>query len=82
MISVKKIKYNDLCSNELNPGPDLICNLAFDSDDGGTDSWLNREAVASETYRGEFKRVHNYRYTDTLSPQFTFIKKDFSDFTL
>ena len=82
MISVKKVKYNDLCSNELNPGPDLICNLAFDSDDGGTDSWLNREAVASETYRGEFKRVHNYKYTDTLSPQFTFIKKDFSDFTL
>lgn len=82
MISVKKIKYNDLYSNDLNPGPDLICNLAFDSDDGGTDSWLNREAVASETYRGEFKRVHNYKYTDTLSPQFTFIKKDFSDFTL
>ena len=82
MISVKKIKYNDLYSNELNPGPDLICNLAFDSDDGGTDSWLNREAVASETYRGEFKRVHNYKYTDTLSPQFTFMKEDFSDFTL
>lgn len=82
MISVKKIKYNDLYSNDLNPGPDLICNLAFDSDDGGTDSWLNREAVASETYRGEFKRVHNYKYTDTLSPQFTFMKEDFSDFTL
>ena len=69
-------------SDEFNHSPDLICNLAFDSDDGGTDSWLNREAVASETYRGEFKRVHNYKYTDTLSPQFTFIKKDFSDFTL
>ena len=82
MISVKKIKYNDLYSNDLNPGPDLICNLAFDSDDGGTDSWLNREAVASETYRGEFKRVHNYKYTDTLSPHFTFMKEDFSDFTL
>lgn len=82
MISVKKIIYNGMSSEDFNHSPDLICNLAFDSDDGGTDSWLNREAVASETYRGEFKRVHNYKYTDTLSPQFTFIKKDFSDFTL
>ena len=81
MISVKKIIYKDKSSEDFN-NLDLICNLAFDSDDGGTDSWLNREAVASETYRGEFKRVHNYKYTDTLSPQFTFIKKDFSDFTL
>ena len=82
MISVKKIIYNGMSNEDFNHSPDLICNLAFDSDDGGTDSWLNREAVASETYRGEFKRVHNYKYTDTLSPQFTFIKKDFSDFTL
>ena len=49
MISVKKIIYNGKGSDEFNHSPDLICNLAFDSDDGGTDSWLNREAIASET---------------------------------
>ena len=61
---------------------DLTTCLAFDSDSDETDSFLTREAVASESYRGEFKRIHNFKYTEVFSPQFTLIKNDFSDFTL
>lgn len=77
MISVNRIVFNKFSSQDF----DLICDLAFDGDGGETDSFLTREAVESESYRGEFKRVHNYKYTESFAPKFTFIKKDFEDFT-
>ena len=77
MISVNRILYNGYSSQDF----DLITSLSFDSDDGETETYLNREAIVSETHRGDFRRVHNYRYQDVLAPQITFIKEGFEDFT-
>lgn len=76
MIAANKIIYNGLSSIDL----DLLVDVSFGSDDGETSSFLNREAIASESYKGDFRRVHNYRWDEVFSPKFTFVKKDFSDF--
>lgn len=81
MISPHRIKYRGLESTELNI-LDLIMCVAFDSDNGETTTYLNREAVVSETYDGRYKRVHGYKYSESFSPKFTFIKKDFGNFTI
>ena len=78
MISVNRILYNGYSSQDF----DLMTCLSFDSDSGDTETYLSREAVSSESYRGDFRRVHNYKYQDVLSPQITFIKEDFGDFSL
>lgn len=78
MISVNRIIYNGYSSQDF----DLKTCLSFEGDSGDVSAFLNREAVASESYRGHFKRVHNYKYSDGLAPTITFIKEDFSDFTL
>ena len=77
MIAANKIIYNGLSSIDL----DLLVDVSFDSDDGETSSFLNREAIASESYKGDFRRVHNYKWNEVFSPKFTFVKKDFSDFS-
>lgn len=77
MIAANRIIYNELSSLDF----DLIVDVAFDSDNGGTTSFLNRDAVASESYNGHFRRVHNYKYNEVFSPKFTFVKKDFSEFS-
>lgn len=59
---------------------DLLTCLSFDGDSGDVETYLNREGVASESYRGDFKRVQNYKYQDVLAPQITFIKEGFRDF--
>jgi hypothetical protein len=81
MISPHRIKYRGVESTELNV-LDLIMCVAFDSDNGETNTFLNREAVASETYDGRYKRVHAYKYNESFSPKFTFMKKDFGNFTM
>lgn len=81
MISPKKVKYNNFSSNEF-PTFTLLTDLAFDSDQGEVSSYLSREAIASESYHGEFKRVSGYKYTESLAPKLTFIKEGFADFTL
>lgn len=78
MISVNRIKFANYSSLDF----DLITELAFDSDNGTTGAFLGREAVASETYRGAQKKVHNYRWNEALSPTFTFLKEGFGDFSL
>lgn len=78
MISVNRINYAGYSSQDF----DLITCLSFDSDSGDVETYLNREAVASESYRGDFKRVHSYKYQDVLAPQLTFIKDGFGDFSL
>lgn len=77
MITANRLIYNGLSSIDL----DLIVDVAFDSDDGETSSFLNREAVASESYNGAFKHVHNYKWSEVFSPKFTFLKNDFSEFS-
>lgn len=78
MLGINRIKYAGYSSVDFN----LITQLAFDSDDGNTNTFLSREAVASETYKGTFKRVHNYKWSEVLAPTLTFIKEDFGDFNL
>lgn len=80
MISANRIRYNGIFSNEFNV-PDLITCVAFDSDNGESSSYLNRESVASESYDGRYKRIHNLKYTETFSPKFTFTKSNFGDFS-
>lgn len=80
MINPHRIRYNGVFSNEINI-PDLITCVAFDSDDGETQSYLNRESVMSESYDGRYKRIHNMKYTETFSPKFTFMKSDLSEFS-
>ena len=81
MVSPHRIKYNNIFSNELNI-PDLIMCVAMDSDNGETPSFLNREAVFSESHDGRYKRIHSFKYTETFAPKFTFFKKDFSNFEM
>lgn len=77
MIEAHRIEYRGYSSVDF----DLITCLSFELDDGEVNSFLTREAVASESYRGEFKRIHQMKYTETFTPKFTFIKEDFGDFT-
>lgn len=77
MISANRIEYRGYSSVDF----DLITCLSFESDNGEVNSYLTREAVASESYRGEFKRIYCLKYTETFNPKFTFIKDGFGDFT-
>jgi hypothetical protein len=78
MIALNRIEFANRSSVDF----DILCDCAFDSDNGETSSFLNREAVVSENYRGTFRRIHNFKYTDVFSPKFTFVKKDFSEFSI
>ena len=80
MISLNRIKFGGVFSNELNM-PDLIMDCAFDSDDSEVSTFLTREAVASESYDGRNRRINSFKYTENFAPKFTFIKKEFVDFT-
>jgi hypothetical protein len=78
MIAPKKIRYR----NKTNIDYDVIVDCSFGSGDSGeTESYLNREAIITETYDGSYTRNHGYKYTDMLVATITFIKKDFEDFT-
>ena len=81
MIAPNRIKYAGIFSDELNI-PDLITCVALDSDNGEVETYLNRESVASETHDGRYKRIHKFKYTETFSPKFTFMKKDFGNFEI
>lgn len=81
MVSPHKIKFNGLWSTtSLNP-LEVIMDVAFDSDNGEVSSFLNRSAIASESYDGRYKRTIRYKYDELFSPKFTIVKKDFSNFT-
>lgn len=81
MVSPQKIKYNNIFSDIGLGTLDIILDVAFDSDNGATSSYLNRSAVASESHDGRYKNTTRYKYDELFSPQFTIVKKDFSDFT-
>lgn len=81
MVSAQKIKYNGVFSDEGLGDLDIILDVAFDSDNGSMSSYLSRSAVASESHDGRYKNTIRYKYDELFSPQFTIVKKDFSDFT-
>lgn len=80
MINPQKIIYNNIPSTDLNI--DIITCVSFDSDNGEMSSFLNREGVVSESHDGRYKRAARYRYNESFSPKFTFVKKDFSNFKI
>lgn len=77
MISLNRFLFRGKCSIDF----DVVVDLCFDGDSGGIDTFLNKEAVSSTVYDGSRHNVHNYKYTDNLTPRFTLIKRDYSDFT-
>lgn len=83
MVSPQKIKYNDTerSIHEILTPMEIILDVSFDSDNGTMSSYLNRSAVASESHDGRYKNTAKYKYDELFSPQFTIVKKDFSDFT-
>lgn len=81
MISPHKIKYWGIESSDLNI-IDLIMCAALDSDDGETSTYLNRTAVESESYDGRYKNTVRYKYGEVFAPKFTFMKEDFSNFSV
>lgn len=80
MISPNRIRFGGIFSDELNM-PDLIVDCAFESDNSEVSTFLTREAITSETYDGRNKKISSFKYTENFSPKFTFIKKNFEDFT-
>lgn len=81
MVSPQKIRFNGVWSTAgLNP-LEIIMDVAFDSDNGEMSSFLNRSAVASESYDGRYRRTTRYKHDELFTPKFTMVKKDFSDFT-
>lgn len=77
MIALHRIKWSGYSSIDL----DLIIDCCFDPDSGETSSFLNREAVATDSYRGDYRRIHNFKYNEFFTPKFTFIKRGFGDFS-
>ena len=77
MISPFKIRW----MNETSLEKDMWTGVSFDSDSGDTDTYLGREAVASEVYDGTLKRVHGYKWNNDYVITLTFIKQDYSDVT-
>lgn len=81
MVSPQKIRYNGIFSDTGLGALEVILDVAFDSDNGAISSYLNRSAIASESHDGRYKNTTRYKYDELFSPQFTIVKKDFSDFT-
>lgn len=81
MVSPQKIKYNGVFSDTGLGELDIIFDVSFDSDNGAMSTYLSRSAVAAESHDGRYKNTHRYKYDELFSPQFTIVKKDFSDFS-
>ena len=81
MVSAQKIKYNGIFSDTGLGDLDIILDVSFDSDNGAMSTYLNRSAIAAESHDGRYKNTTRYKYDELFSPQFTIVKRDFSDFT-
>lgn len=81
MVSPQKIRYNNIFSDVGLGALDIILDVAFESDNGTMSSYLNRSAVVSESYDGRYKNTTRYKFDELFSPQFTIVKRDFSNFT-
>ncbi len=77
MISPYKFTWDGFSSLDF----DVLSDLAFDSDDGNTETHLSREAIVSETYNGALKRASGYKWSESFTFQLTLIKNDFGNFT-
>lgn len=81
MVSPHHIKYAGISSDELNIINLVMC-AALDSDNGETNTYLNRSAVQSESHDGRYKPTVRYKYDEVFAPKFTFLKSNFGDFSM
>lgn len=77
MVNAHRIIFNGLSSEEF----DVIAYLSFEDSNGTVSSFLNRDGVYTEHYDGRYRRIHSYKYNEVMTPRFTLIKQDYSDFT-
>lgn len=75
MISAHRLIFNGFSTEDF----DVIPYFSFDSDDGATSTFLNTDGVYTEHYDGH-RTIHRAKYNETLTPRFTLIKKDESNF--
>lgn len=81
MISPKKVKFNNYSSVDF-PTFTLLTCLSFDGTTGENNTFLTREAIASESFNGKFKNTSHYKYTENLTLKITFIKEGYGGFSL
>lgn len=77
--NIKKFCLNNFMSTDF-PTFDLICDCTFDSDNGEIDTHLSRDAVSSETFRGEYHITPTLKYSDVFNFQITLLRGDFTEF--
>lgn len=77
MISLNRFFFQEKMSTDF----DVLVDVCFEDDNGSIETFLNRESVSSTIYDGSRRNIHKFKYTETLSPTFTLVKKDFSSFT-
>ena len=77
MIALNRIEYANYSSIDF----DMILDCALDSDSGEVSTFLNRETIYSEKHDGSFRHIYQSKYNEVFAPKFTFMKKDFEEFT-
>lgn len=75
MINAHRLIFNGFSTEDF----DVTPHLSFGGDSGATPSFLNREGVYTEHYDGH-RTIHRSKFNEALTPRFTLIKNDFSDF--
>lgn len=76
MIDAHRIVWRALDSLEF----DVTAHCSFNSDNGTTNSFLNRDNIYTEHYDGH-RTMHKSKYSEVFSPSFTLIHKDLGEFT-
>lgn len=56
--------------------------VAFDADNGETDSHLNQEQIYTDSYNGSRRILYGTRWTEVANIRISVIKKDGSDFSM
>ena len=75
MIDAHRLIFNQFSTEDF----DVTPHVSFDGDNGATETFLNREGVYTEHYDGH-RTIHRAKYNGALTPRFTLVKEDFSDF--
>ena len=75
MIDAHRLIFNQYSTDDF----DVTPHVSFGGDNGATATFLNREGIYTEHYDGR-RTIHRAKYNESLTPRFTLVKKDFSDF--
>lgn len=77
MISLNRFFFCGKFSTEY----DVLVDVSFEDDNGTVESFLNKEAMTSTVFDGTRRNIHGYKYNEVLTPRFTLVKKNFTEFT-